>query len=181
MLQLHSLKHTVQDGNAIILDRLAVSTIKEGSQDAVLSSSQALEVRKSHNHKRRPLRKIRIALPRFFTDCVWEFGLQESENGWAMQLHPVNERPLKSPVFDVVRSGNVPAVRALLECGVLSMQDHAAVSNVRPRSRMTLLDVSSNRRSLNHQWILIFDTDSCNHGPLRTLRIPSGAKPVSTR
>jgi len=150
MLQLHSLKHTVQDGNAMILDRLTVSKVKDEIQDVALTSSRALEVRKPHCQKQRPLRKMRIALPRFFTDCVWEFGLRDSENGWAMQLHPVKERPLESPVFNVVRSGNVPAVRALLESGSLSMQDQAAASNIWPRSRMTLLDVRSYRLSLNY-------------------------------
>ena len=141
MLQLHSLKHTAQDGNAMILRRLAVSKVKEENQDVTLTSSQALEVRKPHNQKQQPLRKMRIALPRFFTDCVWKFGLRDSENGWAMQVHPVKERPLKSSVFNVVRSGNVPAVCALLGCGVLSMQDHAAASEYWPRK--SLLDVRS--------------------------------------
>jgi hypothetical protein len=127
----------------MILDRLTVPKSKEGIQDTVLSPSQALRVTKTHNQKRRPLRKFRIALPWYFTDCVWEFGLQESGNGWAMQLHPVNERPLESFVFDVVRSGSVPAVRRLLESGSLSMQDQAVAPKFWPRSRMSLLDVSS--------------------------------------
>ena len=141
ILQLHSLEHTVQDGNAMILDRLAVSKVKEGVQDVVLSSSQAFEVKRPHNQKRRPLRKIRLALPRYFTKCVWEFGLQESGNGWAMQLHSVNERPYESAVFKVVRTGYVLAVRALLESGSLSMQDHTPPSEFSPRQ--SLLDVSS--------------------------------------
>jgi hypothetical protein len=144
ILQLHSLEHTVQDGNALILDRLAVSEIQEKIQDVVLSSSRAFEVRKPKTQKRH---KIRIALPRFFTDRVWEFGLQESENGWAMQLHPVIERPLDSFVFNVVRSGSVPAVRRLLESGDLSMQDHAAASEYWPRR--SLLDVRSQRLSIH--------------------------------
>lgn len=125
----------------MILDRLAVLKVKEGIQDVVLSSSQPFEVRRPHNQKRRPLRKIRLALPQYFTKYAWEFGLQESGNGWAMQLQPVNERPLESSVFRVLRSGNVPAVRALLDSGALSMQDHAAAAEVWPRSRMSLLDV----------------------------------------
>lgn len=112
----------------MILDRLTVSNFKTESQDEVPSSSQALKVRKTHDQKRRPLHKIRIALPRCFTECVWEFGLQESGNGWAMQLYPINERPPESFVFDVVSSGRVSAVRALLESGPLSMQDQAAAS-----------------------------------------------------
>lgn len=123
----------------MILDRLTVPKSKEGIQDAVLSPSQALRVTKTHNQKRRPLRKFRIALPRYFTECVWEFGLQESGNGWAI----VNERPLESFVFDVVRSGSVPAVRRLLESGSLSMQDQAVAPKFWPRSRMSLLDVRS--------------------------------------
>lgn len=127
----------------MILDRLAVSKVKEGIQDVVLSSSQTLETRRPRDQKRRSLRKIRLALPRYFTNCVWEFGLQESGNGWAMQLHPVNERPLESFVFNVVVSGCVPAVRALLESGDLSMQDYAAATEYWPRR--SLLDVRSQR------------------------------------
>lgn len=127
----------------MILDRLTVSKFKNGSQDEVPSSSQALKIKKHHNQKRRPLRKFRVALPRYFTDCVWEFGLQESGNGWAMHLYPINERPRESIVFDVVRSGRVPAVRALLESGSLSMQDQAAASEFSIRE--SLLDVCSQR------------------------------------
>lgn len=127
----------------MILDRLTVSKFKDGSQDEVPSESQALKVRKNHNQERRPLRKIRIALPRYFTNCVWEFGLQESGDGWAMHLYPINERPRDSFVFDVVRSGRVPAVRALLESGSLSIHDQAAASELWPR--WSLLDVRPKR------------------------------------
>ena len=126
----------------MILDRLTVSKFKDGSQDEVPSSFQARKVKKHHNQKRRPLRKIRIALPRYFTNCVWEFGLQESGNGWVMQLYPINERPWTSFAFVVVESGCVPAVRALLESGSLSMQDQAATSI---STRKSLLDVRSQR------------------------------------
>ena len=137
ILRLHSHKDTVQNGNVMTLDHLTVSKCKDGSQDEVPCSSQALEVRKPHNQKRRPLHKIRIALPRYFTDCVWEFGLQESGNGWVVQRHPINERPPDSFVFYVVRSGSVPAVRALFKSGSLLMQDQAA------RSEYGLIRVSS--------------------------------------
>ena len=127
----------------MILDRLTVPKSKDRSQDDVLSSLQTLKVSKHYNRKRRPHHKIRIALPRCFTKCVWEFGLQESGNGWAMQLHPINERPPESFAFNVVRSGSVPAVRALLESGSLSMQDHAAAPTY--STRQSLLDVRSQR------------------------------------
>ena len=99
ILRPHSLEDTVQNGKAIILDHITVSKFKVGSQDEVPSSSQALEVRKPHNQKQRPLHKIRIALSRYSTDCVWEFGLQESGNGWVVQRHPTNERPPDSLCF----------------------------------------------------------------------------------
>jgi hypothetical protein len=140
-MQLHSLEYTVQVGNTMILDRLAVSPADKGSQDMLVVSSQVVQVKRNSNQKRWPLRKIRITLPRYFTRCVWELGIQESGNGWAMQLHPVNERPPESFVFDVVRSGRVPAVRALLESGSLSMQDQAAASEFEPCR--SLLDVRS--------------------------------------
>lgn len=108
-----------------------------------MSSPQALQTTKNKSQERRPLRKLRISLPRYFTSRVWEFGLQESEAGWSMHLHIVNERPVDSFVFDVVRSGRVPAVRALLESGDLSMHDHAVAFDYEPC--LSLLDASLQR------------------------------------
>jgi hypothetical protein len=135
----------------MILDRLAVWKAKEETEDVVLSSSRAFKVGKPKTRKRQPLHKIRIALPRIFTDCVWEFGLQGSENGWEMQLHPVNERPWDSFVFNVVQSGCVSAIRALLESGDLSMRDHAAASQYLPCR--SLLDVRSQRLSIDDEYL----------------------------
>jgi hypothetical protein len=143
-MQLHSLEYTVQLGNTMILDRLDVLPADKRSQDTSPLSSQALQTHRNKTPKRGPPRKIRISLPRVFASCVWEFGLQGSGAGWAMQLHPINERPRDSFVFDVVRSGRVPAVRALLESGSMSMHDQAAASEFEPCQ--SLLDVRSPRR-----------------------------------
>jgi len=140
-MQLHSLECTVQAGNSMILDRLAVLPAGNGSQGTLTPSAHALQSNRDKTQRRRPLRKIRITLPRYFTTSAWEFGLQESGNGWTMQLQPVNIRPRESFVFEVVRSGRVPAVRALLESGSLSMQDQAAASDFEPRQ--SILDVHS--------------------------------------
>ncbi|KAM0715292.1 hypothetical protein Q7P37_008790 [Cladosporium fusiforme] len=68
-------------------------------------------------------RKFRVSLPRWFTNCVWEFGMCEAGEGWIFQLRPVNYRPYDSLVFEVVRLGSVQAVRRLLDSGELSARD----------------------------------------------------------
>jgi hypothetical protein len=138
-MQLHDLETAVQAGNSMILDRLSVPASATTPQDTLTSTSQLLQVevrqtKKSHSH-----RKFRIALPRSFIDCVWEFGIRGTGNGWEFQLHPVNIRPRDAFVFKVVKSGRVSAVRALLESGSLSMQDRAEASDFDPCE--SLLDV----------------------------------------
>jgi hypothetical protein len=141
--QLHDLENAVQAGNSMILDRLTVPTSATSPEDTLASTSQRLQVevrqtKKSHSH-----RKFRIALPRSFVDCVWEFGMRGTGNGWEFQLHPVNMRARESFVFKVVTSGRVPAVRALLESGSLSIHDRAMASDHGvPVPCESLLDVS---------------------------------------
>lgn len=79
----------------------------------------------SQKYSNRPLRrKFRVSLPRWFSDCVWEFGILDAGSGWMFQLQPVNYRPHDSFAFQVVRSGNVSAVQRLLDLGQLSVRDH---------------------------------------------------------
>lgn len=49
----------------------------------------------------------------------------DAGSGWQIQLQPVNYRPPSSFAFEVVRSGNVRAVRKLLDSGRLSVRDYA--------------------------------------------------------
>lgn len=48
----------------------------------------------------------------------------DAGSGWQFQLQPVNYRPSGSFAFEVVRSGNVSAVRKLLDSGRLSVRDY---------------------------------------------------------
>jgi hypothetical protein len=123
----------------MILDRLTVPTSATSPEDTLASTSQRLQVEVRQTKKSPSHRKFRIALPRSFVDCVWEFGVRGTGNGWEFQLHPVNIRPRDAFVFKVIRSGRVSAVRALLESGALSMQDRAVASDFDPCE--SLLDV----------------------------------------
>lgn len=80
------------------------------------------------NTRKEVSKKIRLTLPRCFANCVWEFGATQSESGWDFRLHSIHVRPEKSLAFEVVRSGNVRAVRTLLQRGDLSIHDHSMTS-----------------------------------------------------
>jgi hypothetical protein len=67
---------------------------------------------------------MRLALPRWLSRYVWEFAAHEVDGAWNFSVRPVNIRPHGTFVFDVVRSGNVEAVRKLLSSGELSVSDH---------------------------------------------------------
>jgi hypothetical protein len=131
-MQLHDLENAVQAGNSMILDRLTVSESDKASPKTLTPSSQRPQVGVRQNKKSHSHRKIRIALPRCFVNCVWEFGIRVTSSGWEFRLHPVNIRPRDSFVFKVVGSGRVEAVRALLESGSLSIQDRLAASEYQP-------------------------------------------------
>lgn len=72
---------------------------------------------------RRSSRRYRLALPRWFTETVWELGVNTCEDGWNFQLRQINIRPYATRAFDAVRSGNVGDVRRLLASGKLSVSD----------------------------------------------------------
>lgn len=66
---------------------------------------------------------MRLALPRWLSQHAWEFVVNELDGAWNFSVRPVNIRPYGTFVFDVVRSGNVGAVRKLLTSGQLSVSD----------------------------------------------------------
>ena len=68
--------------------------------------------------------KHRLTLPRWFTDTVWEFAAYSCESGCIFKLRPVDVREEGAFVFEVVRPGNIKAVRALLVSGELSSSDY---------------------------------------------------------
>lgn len=83
---------------------------------------------------------MRLALPRWLSHYVWEFAAHKLDSAWNFSVRPVNIRPYGTFVFDVVRSGNVEAVRKLLASGELSVSDH---EDVYYRGHNSLLSVSS--------------------------------------
>ena len=125
--QLQSLNLVVQAGHATILERIEAkrpsgSNTPSESASAVYHTSQGLAPR--DHTKRSWARTFRFALPRWLSHHVWEFAARELDGAWNFRVRPVNVRPRGTFVFDVVRSGNVEAVRKLLISGELSVSDH---------------------------------------------------------
>jgi hypothetical protein len=50
--------------------------------------------------------------------------MHEADGVWTTQIWPVNVRPRSALVFECVESGDVKAVRNLLQSGQLSIRDH---------------------------------------------------------
>lgn len=122
--QLH---RTVELGNTALLGRIANSNLLEhaastGTRHISAVGSEAIKSRRS---KRGRSYRLRVSLPRWFVNCVWELGVHEADGVWTTQIWPVNVRPYSSVVFDYVKSGDVEAVRELLRSGHLSMRDQA--------------------------------------------------------
>lgn len=90
--------------------------------DSGVVSANAQRTRKHHDNSHR----LRVKLPRWFTSCVWEFGVLESDNMWTYQIRSINVRPSRTLAFDFdfVRSGDVKAVWRLIRSGDLSVHDH---------------------------------------------------------
>lgn len=124
-MRMQSLEHSVMAGNAAILARMheGVDPSRSTPQatPAAVKPAKTVISRKHTGRQRRD--EFRIALPNWFTESVWEFGVSKSTSGWDFRLHAINVRSRDEFVFDVVRSGKVPAVRALLKNGDLGIRD----------------------------------------------------------
>lgn len=123
---LQNLDRAVQASHAAITSQLETSvvqksTMSSGISPAIPSASKQMSLRTKT--KRQSSRTFRLALPRWLTSCVWEFAVQECQGNWDFQLHPVYVRQYGSFAFDVVRSGNVEAVKKILATGELSVSD----------------------------------------------------------
>jgi hypothetical protein len=120
--QLHN---TVETGNAVLLGHLTNSTLLEPAtvtrtqQTSVITTGASNTKRQKRNKSYR----LRVILPRWFVNCVWELGVHEADGVWTTQIWTVNVRPRHAVVFEYVRSGDVEAVRELLQSGKLSMRD----------------------------------------------------------
>ena len=125
--QLQNLNLVVQSGHASILERIE-TTRSPGSSILPHSTSTVCNTRQGVPSRSRArstsARTLRLALPRWLAHCVWEFAVHELDGAWNFRVRPINIRPYGTFAFNVVRSGNVKAVRKLLTSGELSMFDH---------------------------------------------------------
>ena len=142
--QLQNLSLAVQSGHATILERIETTrrsgpVTSFGSASAIRHTGRGLAHRDRTKHS--PARKFRFALPRWLSHHVWEFAAHELDGAWNFRVRPVNVRPRGTFAFEVVRSGNVEAVKKLLTSGELSVSDHE-LDRYQPRHR-SLLFVSS--------------------------------------
>jgi hypothetical protein len=125
--QLQNLSLAVQSGHATILERIesnrpSGSIISSGSDSIAYHKRQELAPRKCT--KRSPAMTFHLALPRWLSHGIWEFAVHELDGAWNFRVRPATIRPYGTFAFDVVRSGNVEAVRKLLSSGELSVSDY---------------------------------------------------------
>jgi hypothetical protein len=121
-LHLQKLDCTIQAGHVDI--RSQISSLEQQVTTLSQSVSSTVRIQPEDEYQRRLTRKFSLALPRWFTNTVWEFGAGACDGGWVFQLSPINVRPFGTYAFDVVRSGNVGRVRKLLASGELSGSDY---------------------------------------------------------
>ncbi|KAH6646066.1 hypothetical protein BKA67DRAFT_663932 [Truncatella angustata] len=80
-----------------------------------------------------------LKFPTWLCSQVWHLAVTRSQDRWSMHLRTVNVVPLNSPIFRYCHSGNLEAVRQLIEGGKATPLDVGHVSN-RQRD-LTLLEV----------------------------------------
>jgi hypothetical protein len=156
------LKDSIESGNTTLIGHIAnlshtMTRLANGSsphQIPMPALDNDLDVLRCESTKRPKARTYRLGLPNWLTDCVWEFAVQSSANVWTVQVYNINIRPRRCYVFDVVSSGDVKAVRELLEFGQLSLRDRAHNSYGPDR---TLLEVSNRAfgvcRPISLHWV----------------------------
>ena len=146
--RLSRLQDTIESGNSQLLGHVTALAHREMDP-----SSPRLDLGQQHTRPKRPEHKglkrkkvyqVRLSLPRWFPESVWDFGMYVSEGTWAVCLQQKNVRPGDTYIFKIVASGDVEAVRHLLQAGYLSFLDCAGVA-VRCAN---LLEVRSDRSHL---------------------------------
>lgn len=125
--QLQNLSFVVQSGHASILERIDAtrslgSNISAPCASTVNSNRQGILPR--GRTKNISAQTLRLALPRWLAHRVWEFAVHDMDGAWNFRVRPINIRPYGTFAFDILRSGNVEAVRKLLASGELSVSDH---------------------------------------------------------
>lgn len=143
--RLSRIQDTLESGNSRLLGHVTALARRE------LEPSSLRPDVGQHNTPKRPPRKglkrekvyeVRLSLPRWFSQSVWDLGMYASEGIWAICLQQRNMRPWDTYIFEVVRSGDIESVSHLLRSGHLSFQDCAGKAG--------LLEVSSDRL---HEWL----------------------------
>ena len=127
--RLSRLQDTLESGNSQLLGHVTALAHREKKPSSFrldLGQQHTKPNRQLHKDPRRKkLYKFRLSLPRWFSESVWDFGMYVSEGSWAVYLQHMNIRPSEASIFEVVESGNVEAVRQLIQSGRLSFQDCA--------------------------------------------------------
>lgn len=146
--RLSRLQDTIESGNSQLLGHVTALANREmdpSSPGLGLGQQHTRLKRLEHKGlKRKKVYQVRLSLPRWFSESVWDFGMYVSEGTWAVCLQQKNVRTGDTYIFKIVASGDVEAVRHLLQAGYLSFQDCAGVA-VRCAN---LLEVSSDRSHL---------------------------------
>ena len=141
---LQHLDNAIQSGHATILSRIdSLNTSSTGLSQPASSAlaHDRMQGRRKYLNRRSTL-KFRLALPRWFTDTVWELAAYKCEGCCILQLRPANIREEGAFVFEVVRSGNIEAVRALLASGELSSSDYEHDPYRRRNNSLTMVCTS---------------------------------------
>lgn len=138
-MRLQDLDQTIQSGHTAILSQIgSLDRPKTGLPRSDSSSFVQSRNRRQQNHAtQRSSRKLRLKLPNWFTQTVWEFGTYDFGDGWAFQIRPIKIRPRTTPAFAAVRAGDVQAVKRLLASGELSASDYEH-SYISDRSLLTV-------------------------------------------
>jgi hypothetical protein len=129
--RLEHLQDSLESGNTALighLEKLSGTRLTDGPlthQDLTLAHDKGPDELRRKSTKRTKAHTFRLGLPTWLVDCVWEFGVHASASVWSVQVYSINIRPQYSCVFEVVRRGNVKAVRELLASGQLSLRDRA--------------------------------------------------------
>lgn len=132
--RLNSLERVVASGNLALLERIQAPESQQLVHVTEPTGPLRLALAPNDNKGRRTFDerqkrtwscKVKVSLPLWLVNRVWEFGLREAEGGWTAQLHPIMMRPYNTYVFDFVYSGDVDTVRRLLSSGQLSVRDHS--------------------------------------------------------
>ncbi|KAL9095830.1 MAG: hypothetical protein Q9165_001827 [Trypethelium subeluteriae] len=91
------------------------------SGDYLEQGGRPLPARQAKRKTRR--KKIRIDLPRWLSNRVWEFAISESQSSWGATLYTYNLVPRDSPIFRCCRSGDIDAMKRLIRSGEASLLD----------------------------------------------------------